>query len=209
MATPGLLHSRSWPESPHPTRHAAPCLGNDRVAKTTARQSSCSAKSRPSVRIWQGTWADSYPSRMTLTTACWTSAPSVPQQPSNRPADWSKPCRSTCDSPATTSQRRTLDRISIFPDGRAYVCSFLFDTDLHFANMVDGRVVLNKEANEFDLFTRVLRSASCGSCKVASACMGGCPAEELVMGQASCAAEPDIVPVCRLWKADVPTGLPN
>src|SRR5262249_22696726 len=57
---------------------------------------------------------------------------------------------------------RTLDRISIFPDGRAYVCSFLFDTDLHFANMVDGRVVLNKQANEFDLFTRVLRSASCG-----------------------------------------------
>ena len=34
---------------------------------------------------------------------------------------------------------------------------FLFDTDLHFANMVDGQVVLNKGANEFDLFTRVLR----------------------------------------------------
>lgn len=103
---------------------------------------------------------------------------------------------------------RTLDRISIFPDGRAYVCSFLFDTDLHFANMVDGRVVLNKEANEFDLFTRVLRTASCGSCKVEGSCMGGCPAEDLVMGQASCAAEPDIVPVCRLWKADVSTGQP-
>jgi hypothetical protein len=29
------------------------------------------------------------------------------------------------------------------------------------------------------------------------------------MGQASCAAEPDIVPVCRLWKADVRTGLPS
>jgi radical SAM protein with 4Fe4S-binding SPASM domain len=104
---------------------------------------------------------------------------------------------------------RALDRISIFPDGRAYVCSFLFDTDLHFANMVDGQVILNKEANEFDLFTRVLSKTSCGDCKVGSSCMGGCPAEELVMGQASCAAEPDIVPVCRLWKADVPTGLPN
>src|SRR5262249_52393914 len=102
---------------------------------------------------------------------------------------------------------RTLDRISIFPDGRAYVCSFLFDTDLHFANIVDGRVVLNKEANEFDLFTGVLRTASCGSCKVAGSCMGGCPAEELVMGQASCAAESDVVPVCRLWKADVPIAL--
>jgi len=30
---------------------------------------------------------------------------------------------------------RTLDRISVFPDGRCYVCSFLFDTDLHFATV--------------------------------------------------------------------------
>jgi radical SAM protein with 4Fe4S-binding SPASM domain len=101
---------------------------------------------------------------------------------------------------------RTLDRISIFPDGRAYVCSFLFDTDLHFANTIDGRVVLNKDVNEFDLFTQALAKASCGSCKVSGSCMGGCPAEELVMGSASCAVEPDIVPVCRLWKADVTTG---
>jgi len=75
--------------------------------------------------------------------------------------------------------------------------------------MVDGRVVLNKDANEFDLFTSVLRTASCGSCKVGGVRMGGCPAEELVMGRASCATEPDIVPVCRLWKADVPIGRPT
>ena len=101
---------------------------------------------------------------------------------------------------------RTLDRISIFPDGRAYVCSFLFDTDLHFATMADGQVVLNRGDNEFDLFIRVLGETSCGDCKAPGACLGGCPAEELVMGSASCAAQPDIVPVCRLWKADVPTG---
>lgn len=98
---------------------------------------------------------------------------------------------------------RTLDRISIFPDGRAYVCSFLFDTDLQFANMVDGKIVLNKNDNEFDLFTRVLSEPSCGTCKVSASCMGGCPAEELVMGAASCSTDPDIVPVCRLWKANV------
>ncbi|MGH3882088.1 MAG: radical SAM protein [Pseudonocardiaceae bacterium] len=103
---------------------------------------------------------------------------------------------------------RTLDRISIFPDGRAYVCSFLFDTDLHFANMVDGQIVLNHGDNEFDLFTRVLSRASCGGCKAPGACMGGCPAEEVVMGSASCVREPDIVPVCRLWKADIPTASP-
>ncbi|WP_232236234.1 radical SAM protein [Nocardia sp. BMG51109] len=95
---------------------------------------------------------------------------------------------------------RTLDRISIFPDGRCYVCSYLFDTELHFAQMVDGKVQLNPGVNEFDLFTGALAESSCGGCK-ASACMGGCPAEELVMGKASCDAYDDIVPVCRLWKS--------
>jgi radical SAM protein with 4Fe4S-binding SPASM domain len=72
--------------------------------------------------------------------------------------------------------------------------------------MIDGQIVVNKGHNEFDLFTRVLTQASCGGCKVPSACMGGCPAEELVMGSASCAGEPDIVPVYQLWKADIRIG---
>jgi radical SAM protein with 4Fe4S-binding SPASM domain len=97
---------------------------------------------------------------------------------------------------------RTLDRISIFPDGRSYVCSFLFDTDLHYATTTaEGRIELNKGPNEFDLFTGALRTSACGSCKEPGSCMGGCPAEEIVDGGASCAAEPDIVPVCRLWKS--------
>lgn len=95
---------------------------------------------------------------------------------------------------------RTLDRISIFPDGRCYVCSYLFDTDLHFAQMTDGQVQLNHGVNEFDLFTSVLNESSCGGCK-SSGCMGGCPAEEVIMGESSCAAYEDIVPVCRLWKS--------
>lgn len=51
---------------------------------------------------------------------------------------------------------RTLDRISIFPDGRCYVCSYLFDTDLYFAQMDGDRVRLNHGDNEFDLFTKPL-----------------------------------------------------
>jgi radical SAM protein with 4Fe4S-binding SPASM domain len=98
---------------------------------------------------------------------------------------------------------RTLDRISIFPDGRAYVCSYLFDTTLNFASMVDGRIVLNKAENEFDLFTSTLSDHSCGNCKVERICLGGCPAEHIVMGGSSCAAQPEIVPVCRLWKSDL------
>jgi radical SAM protein with 4Fe4S-binding SPASM domain len=96
---------------------------------------------------------------------------------------------------------RTLDRISIFPDGRCYVCSYLFDTDFQFAEMVDGQIELNKGPNEFDLFTSALSRASCGSCKAPGSCMGGCPAEEVVMGESSCHAYEDIVPVCRLWKS--------
>lgn len=96
---------------------------------------------------------------------------------------------------------RTLDRISVFPDGRAYVCSYLFDTDLYFARMTDdGQVVLNHGPNEFDLFTSVLTRSACGGCKSAS-CLGGCPAEKVVMGTSSCETYPDIVPVCRLWKS--------
>jgi radical SAM protein with 4Fe4S-binding SPASM domain len=95
---------------------------------------------------------------------------------------------------------RTLDRISIFPDGRCYVCSYLFDTSLYFARMDHGQVVLNKGDNEFDLFTRPLAHSACGGCK-ASSCLGGCPAEEVVMGSSSCKEYADIVPVCRLWKS--------
>jgi radical SAM protein with 4Fe4S-binding SPASM domain len=95
---------------------------------------------------------------------------------------------------------RTLDRISIFPDGRCYVCSYLFDTDLYFAQMVNGAVQLNHGPNEFDLFAGALTTSACTGCK-ASACGGGCPAEEVVMGASSCATYDDIVPVCRLWKS--------
>lgn len=95
---------------------------------------------------------------------------------------------------------RTLDRISIFPDGRCYVCSYLFDTDLYFARMQDGQVVLNRRENEFDLFTKPLANSACGSCK-ASGCLGGCPAEAIVTGTSSCKEDEGIVPVCRLWKS--------
>lgn len=100
---------------------------------------------------------------------------------------------------------RTLDRISIFPDGRCYVCSYLFDTELYFARMSDGQVQLNHGPNEFDLFTKPLAQSACGDCK-ASACLGGCPAEEIVMGATSCATHQDIVPVCRLWKSSAKPG---
>ncbi|MCX0272767.1 radical SAM protein [Nocardia zapadnayensis] len=97
---------------------------------------------------------------------------------------------------------RTLDRISVFPDGRAYVCSYLFDTDSYFARMEGNHVRLNREteSNEFDLFSLPLIDDACGGCK-STGCFGGCPAEQIVMGASPCSEYPDIVPVCRLWKS--------
>jgi hypothetical protein len=67
---------------------------------------------------------------------------------------------------------------------------------------MDGsRVRLNHGENEFDLFTKPLVSSSCGGCK-ASTCLGGCLAEEIVMGASSCETYADIVSVCRLWKSN-------
>ncbi len=97
---------------------------------------------------------------------------------------------------------RTLDRISIFPDGRAYVCSYLFDTSQNMFEMKDAKIQLNRKENEFELFSEVLTHSSCKSCKSPKSCLGGCPAEKLVMGDSSCQADEDIIPVCRLWKAD-------
>ncbi len=98
---------------------------------------------------------------------------------------------------------RTLDRISVFPDGRAYVCSYLFDTNLNYAFVDGDQIRLNKGDNEFDLFTGALEQDGCGSCKLSTSCAGGCPAEKVALGGASCADDPEIVPVCRLWKADL------
>lgn len=100
---------------------------------------------------------------------------------------------------------RALDRISVFPDSRSYVCSYLAGTPLHFATTGhDGTITLNRERNEFDLFTAGLTQPACGDCRGVSACGGGCPAEQVVDGAASCETDPELVPVCRLWTTTVP-----
>ena len=98
---------------------------------------------------------------------------------------------------------RTLDRISVFPDGKAYVCSYLFDTDLNMFYVEDGKLKLNREKNEFELFSSAMTHGMCGDCKLALSCIGGCPAEELIEGTSVCKKDEDIIPVCRLWKSDI------
>jgi len=94
---------------------------------------------------------------------------------------------------------RKLDRVSIFPDGNVYMCSYLFDTDLNFAKIVNGQIQLNRGFSELNLFSQ----DECKCCKFNKICLGGCPAEKVVTGLLPCNAYSDVFPICRLWKSTV------
>lgn len=92
---------------------------------------------------------------------------------------------------------RSLARISVFPDGRAYVCSFLFDTDKNMF-FVDGDTIRpNSKESELALFSKA--KLTCQDCSVCFACAGGCPAEDMFVKRAECGRHNGIFSVCRLW----------
>jgi MoaA/NifB/PqqE/SkfB family radical SAM enzyme len=88
----------------------------------------------------------------------------------------------------------SLDRLSIFPDGRCYVCSVMFDEAAHFATMTDTGLVLNRVANEFDLFTSALLNASTPEAS-------GCPAERVLESRGKAPTPDHLIPICRCWKS--------
>lgn len=83
----------------------------------------------------------------------------------------------------------SVDRLSIFPDGRCYICSLLFDTALNFGVMTDKGFVLNRGSNEYELFTKAAMGAP-------EPGLMGCPAEASLGGVPG----KDFVSVCRLWR---------
>ncbi len=88
----------------------------------------------------------------------------------------------------------TLDRLSIFPDGTCHVCSVLFDKPFYFGVMTNEGFVLNKEHNEFEIFTKALFS-DCDPC------LSGCPAEKILEGQGKRKTPPKLISICRCWKS--------
>jgi MoaA/NifB/PqqE/SkfB family radical SAM enzyme len=88
----------------------------------------------------------------------------------------------------------SLDRLSIFPDGRCYVCSVLFDHAIHFAIMTDEGLVLNRGTNEFYLFPRAAYRAS-------ERWATGCPAEARLTQTSESDLNPSLVSMCRCWKS--------
>ena len=89
----------------------------------------------------------------------------------------------------------SLDRLSIFPDGRCYVCSVLFDEPMHFATMTDQGLRLNRQNNEFELFTQATFQAK------DKPWLSGCPAEQVLAKNGKPDTPDNLVSMCRLWKS--------
>lgn len=90
----------------------------------------------------------------------------------------------------------SLDRISIFPDGRCYACSVMLDSKANFGFVTDKGLILNKGENEFELFIN-------SSLKVNESWKGGCPAEEYLAQDNTVITSNKFISVCRLWRVEL------
>ncbi|WP_331722955.1 radical SAM/SPASM domain-containing protein [Nocardia sp. NBC_00511] len=104
---------------------------------------------------------------------------------------------------------RNLERLAVFPDGRVYICSAFFDTDLHYGEFRDGHVVpragAKVERTELTLVNQV--SSNCRSCPHGTLCGGGCAAyDHLGTTLRSADCDRHTVPVCPLWSTPVQAG---
>lgn len=93
---------------------------------------------------------------------------------------------------------KNLERISVFPNGDCYICSFLFDHDISYAYIKDS-VITKRVPSELECFYDT--KAQCTKCS--NKCgYDGCIAESINNGQMSC-FDLGFFPVCRLWKKEV------
>jgi len=89
----------------------------------------------------------------------------------------------------------SLDRLSVFPDGRCYVCPLFFDEPVHFGIMTDEGLVVNKGDNEYELFTAA-------AVKAPAPWLTGCPAEQVLEKNGKKKTPTELISVCRLWRAE-------
>lgn len=90
-----------------------------------------------------------------------------------------------------------LERMSVFPDGRCYICSFLFDYGLFYAKKRNG-FIEKCNNSEFEYFNK----HSCEGC-IQACKYDGCAAEDIITGERTCSGKTTIFPVCRLWKIEL------
>lgn len=99
---------------------------------------------------------------------------------------------------------RYLDRCSIFPDGKAYLCSLFFDFKNNFAEFRNGRLIFTKKTNEMDTLFNTKKQ--CMNCKNLRTCGGLCIAKnmqykKLKINKEECKDE--YIPLCPLWKTSL------
>jgi MoaA/NifB/PqqE/SkfB family radical SAM enzyme len=87
-----------------------------------------------------------------------------------------------------------LDRLSIFPDRTCYVCSVLFDEPVYFGVITDEGFILNRDSNEFEMFTAAAFQAP-------EPWLTGCPAERVLGTHGKTETPAELIPVCRCWKS--------
>ena len=86
------------------------------------------------------------------------------------------------------------ERMSVFPNGDGYICSFLFDRKDSFVMLKDDVIEIRNQTIEKDFVTS--RCSMCDKCGY-----DGCKAEEILKGKKACTDF--YYPVCRLWKVEL------
>ncbi|MDL1957624.1 MAG: radical SAM protein [Candidatus Desulfofervidus auxilii] len=96
---------------------------------------------------------------------------------------------------------KNIDRVSLFPDGSAYICSLFYDTKLNFGIFNESRLNLNRSClpNELELFWSLPNG--CIKCEYKNVCSGGCPAARYLYGEEKIKklCNEKIISICRLW----------
>lgn len=89
---------------------------------------------------------------------------------------------------------KNYERMSVFPNGNGYVCSFLFDREDSFIHVKSNVIEIRSNSIENDFL-----SSSCNGCNRCG--YDGCKAENIIIGKTAC--DEEYYPVCRLWKVEI------
>ncbi|MBL7156382.1 MAG: radical SAM protein [Candidatus Pacebacteria bacterium] len=98
---------------------------------------------------------------------------------------------------------RNLERLSIFPDGKCYVCSAFLDQNVNFGQINNRGFFIKKDNdNELDIINKI--SLKCGECSYAYICKGGCAAYDYFRyGVPTNKCSGGLIPICPLWTMSV------
>jgi radical SAM protein with 4Fe4S-binding SPASM domain len=95
---------------------------------------------------------------------------------------------------------RNYEKVSVYPDGSAYLCTLMLDDPLNFAILNKGKLLTRKEYSEIDLVNSL---ADCKGCRVLEQCGGYCGAFQMNNKNKCNFSNSDLVPLCNLWKTTV------